>query len=140
VTRGTLARVPPRVLSLPRVLVAIFLGGCAGGALRDAVGGSAGRTLLVNLAGSLLLGLLVVAVPHSWRPLLGTGFCGAFTTFGTVMVLADRDLQDGRVGTAAGYLALSLLGGSAAAALGVLAGYALGRRELAPEDPDTEVD
>jgi CrcB protein len=122
------------------VLLAIFAGGCAGGAARDAAGTSPGRTLLVNLAGSLLLGLLVVTLPHRRRPLLGTGFCGALTTFGTVMLLADRHLQDGRVGWAAGYLALSLLGGTLAAALGVLLGHRLGRPELAPEDPDVEVD
>jgi CrcB protein len=120
--------------------VAIFVGGCAGGAARDAAADSPGRTLLVNLTGSLLLGLLVVTLPHRWRPLLGTGFCGAFTTFGTVVLLADRRLEDGRLGAAAGYLALSLLGGVAAAALGVALGHRLGRAELAPEDPDLEVD
>ncbi|HUR50615.1 MAG TPA: CrcB family protein [Mycobacteriales bacterium] len=123
------------------VLLAVFVGGCAGGAARDALDGSSARLLLINLAGCLLLGLLVVTVPHHWRALLGTGFCGAFTTFGTVSVLVEHDLEDGRSGTGLGYLSASLLGGVAAAALGVALGHVLShRRELAPEDPDLEVD
>jgi fluoride exporter len=128
-------------MSPARVLVAVFLGGCAGGAARDLLDGTAGSTLLLNLAGCLLLGVLVVAAPHHWRPLLGTGFCGGFTTFGSVMLLAERDLEDGRVLASFGYLLASLLGGVAAAALGVAVGHRLShRRELAPEDPDLEVD
>jgi CrcB protein len=116
------------------VLPSVFVGGCAGGAARHALAGTDATTLAVNLIGSLLLGLLVVAAPHHWRPLLGTGFCGGFTTFGTVVVAtADR----GEVG----YLAGSLLGGVVAAAGGVALGHLLSRRaELAPEDPDLEVD
>lgn len=117
-----------------RVLLAVFVGGCAGGALREAVATGLGATLVVNLSGALLLGLLVVTVPHHWRPLLGTGFCGALTTFGSVMVAA---VDDGEVG----YLAASLVGGVAAAALGIALGHVLSHRaELAPEDPDTEVE
>jgi CrcB protein len=128
-------------MSQPQVLLAVFVGGCAGGAARDQLAGTAGTTLAVNLAGCLLLGLLVVSVPHHWRPLLGTGFCGALTTFGTVTVLSERWLEHGRAADAVGYLASSLVGGVAAAALGVALGHALvGGRELAPEDPDLEVE
>jgi CrcB protein len=122
------------------VLALIFLGGCLGGAARHGIGASPGRTLLINLAGALALGVLVVAAPHHWRPLLGTGFCGGFTTFGTVMVLSDHDLQHGRPLAALGYLAASLLGGAVAAGLGVWLGNLLAPSELAPEDPDLEVD
>ncbi|WP_062107251.1 fluoride efflux transporter CrcB [Bacillus niameyensis] len=41
-------------------------------------------TLMVNLVGSFLLGLLIGAkLGHTWELLLGTGFMGAFTTFST---------------------------------------------------------
>lgn len=122
------------------VIAFVFVGGCLGGAARHAVGASPTRTLVINLAGALVLGALVVAAPHHWRPLLGTGFCGAFTTFGTVMVITDHDLQDGRPLVALGYVAATLLGGAAAAAAGVALGHRVRPAELAPEDPDTEVD
>ena len=123
------------------ILPAVFVGGCAGGAARHLIADSHPTTLLVNITGCFLLGLLVVWAPHSWRPLLGTGFCGGFTTFGSVMVASEKWLEDGRAGTALGYLSGSLLGGIAAAAVGIGVGHALSRRqELAPEDPDVEVD
>jgi CrcB protein len=131
----------PEVTSQVRVLLAVFVGGCAGGALRHLLAGSHATTLAVNLAGCFALGALVVAAPHRWRPLLGTGFCGGLTTFGSVMVASEQWLEDGRPAVALGYLSLSLLGGVLAAAAGIGAGHALSRRaELAPEDPDTEVD
>ncbi|MFG6496586.1 fluoride efflux transporter CrcB [Fictibacillus sp. UD] len=41
-------------------------------------------TLLVNLAGSFLLGILIgININHSLFLLFGTGFLGAFTTFST---------------------------------------------------------
>ena len=59
---------------------------------------------------------------RSWRPLVGTGFCGALTTFSTfqvqIVVLGD----DGHVALAAAYLAVSVAGGLAAAARGSQAG------------------
>jgi CrcB protein len=49
-------------------------------------------TLIVNVAGSLLLGAVAgliargAGVPDTVRLLLGVGFCGAFTTFSTFAV------------------------------------------------------
>ena len=59
------------------------------------------------------------------RPLLGTGFCGAFTTFSSVVVTTDLLLAHGHAGTALAYLGASIGGGLAAALLGLVAGRAL---------------
>lgn len=71
----------------------VAVGGAAGAAVRALVartvvgrgGASWHATLLVNLAGSLLLGLLAAAAPAPYA-LLGVGFCGALTTFSTYAV------------------------------------------------------
>ena len=68
-------------------------------------------TLAVNVLGSALLGLLV-GPPASTYALLGTGFCGAFTTFSTFAVEAVQSRSRG-------YVALSTALCLAAAALGV---------------------
>ncbi|MCA1721492.1 MAG: CrcB family protein [Actinobacteria bacterium] len=71
-------------------------------------------TLLVNVLGSLLLGLFA-GLGASTYGLLGTGFCGAFTTFSTFAVEAEALPR--RVG--AGYVAASLVLCLGAAALGL---------------------
>jgi len=57
-------------------------------------------TLVVNVAGSLALGLLVGLataghVPMSWQTWAGTGFLGAFTTFSTFTYETVRLIEDG---------------------------------------------
>lgn len=85
-------------------------------------------TLLVNLTGCLILGLLVGARPLSPRllTLVGTGFCGGFTTFSALAVEADAVLAQ-QPELAAGYLIASLMGGTALAAVGL----SVGRRSSA---------
>ena len=89
-------------------------------------------TLLVNLTGCLLLGVLITAVfarhPGSaWlRPFLGTGVLGGYTTFSTFTVDAVQMADAGSVGTAIGYVVASVVGGVLAA----VAGVALGRSVL----------
>ena len=74
-------------------------------------------TFLVNIAGSLILGWVVIAKAH-WRPFVGTGFCGALTTFSTFQVLLVELGYDGHVALAAAYLAVSVAVGLAAATAG----------------------
>ena len=76
-------------------------------------------TLIANVAGTLLLGWLVAAVAGGlWRPLVGTGFCGALTTFSTFQVQVVELGKDGHGALAALYLAVSVASGLAAAWLG----------------------
>lgn len=81
-------------------------------------------TPLVNITGSLLLGVLTGLVifhgaPDGWRVVAGTGFCGGYTTFSTAAFETVRLAQQRQSGLAAlnafGTLAASLL----AAALGL---------------------
>jgi CrcB protein len=102
-------------------------------------------TLVVNLAGSFLLGVTVTVMVERWspsrfaRPFVAIGFCGGFTTFSTMVVEAAQRGQHGRVGLAAVYLAISLVAGVLAAATGM--GVARGRllpveRQVSFPDPD----
>ncbi len=80
-------------------------------------------TLTVNLVGSLVLGVVLgwSSAPdrgHDLALLLGTGFCGAFTTFSTFAVESVRLLEEGRSRYAAGYVLLSLVAGCLLAAVG----------------------
>lgn len=82
-------------------------------------------THLINISGSLLLGLIVgLGAGDTWHTVAGTGFLGGFTTFSTASVETVHLAIDGRYRAAfvnaVGMLVLSV----AAAALG----YALGRR------------
>jgi CrcB protein len=110
-----------------RELGAIFLGGAVGALVRaglvEAVGDGAPAwpwvTFGVNVVGAFLLGYFVTRLQERLplstykRPLLGTGFCGALTTFSTMQVELLKMLDAGRVGVAAGYVAASLLAGYA---------------------------
>ncbi len=83
-------------------------------------------TLAVNVAGSLVLGGLAgAAVGRGEGALLGTGFCGALTTYSTFGYETLRLAADGARLYALVNIALSVLGGLGAAALGYVAGAAL---------------
>lgn len=83
-------------------------------------------TLLVNLAGSFLLGLLVARVwpiaPEWLRAGLGPGLLGSFTTFSALAVSAVELTASGVGAVAVGYVVASVVGGVAAAALGLRLG------------------
>ncbi|RLV50973.1 fluoride efflux transporter CrcB [Nocardioides mangrovicus] len=80
-------------------------------------------TFLVNVAGSLLLGIVAGAVAQADAPtwvqtLVGTGVCGALTTFSTFSVEIVRLLEERRTGVAGLYVVASLVAGFAALSLG----------------------
>jgi CrcB protein len=80
-------------------------------------------TFAVNVAGSLLLGALAAAVANGGAPtwllsLVGTGFCGALTTFSTFGFETVRLVEDGSWSEALVNVALSLTVGFLACAGG----------------------
>ncbi len=90
-------------------------------------GGWPWATLLVNLTGCLLIGVLTGVLANrspepAWaRPFLGVGVLGGYTTYSAfaveVVVLADA----GALPAALGYVLASVLGGVLAVAAGVRA-------------------
>jgi CrcB protein len=117
------------VTLLPEVMAAGALGAVArylvdrvvAARRRDAIPTA---TLVINTTGALALGLLVGAVRSRGlgagpETVLGTGFCGAYTTFSTFSVETVRLLTGGRARAALTYVAASTVLGLAAAAAGL---------------------
>ncbi|HTO25101.1 MAG TPA: fluoride efflux transporter CrcB [Gaiellaceae bacterium] len=122
---------PPRSVrqrpaeSSSRLVVAVFVGGVAGALLRAgaerafpaAAHGWPWTTFVVNIGGALALGVFATRLqerlPPSTlkRPLLGTGFCGALTTFSTLQVEVLQLARHGRPWVAAAYLGSSVVAG-----------------------------
>ena len=72
-------------------------------------------TLLINVSGSVVLGLVAAAylghpdpARRNWYLLLGTGFCGGFTTFSTFSYETLKLMQDDRPASAAAYVLASV--------------------------------
>lgn len=81
-------------------------------------------TILINVAGSFLLGLLVgIGAGDRWHDIVGTGFLGGYTTFSTASFETAALLLERRP-VAAVANGLGVLVVCVAAAAG---GYALGR-------------
>lgn len=84
-------------------------------------------TFLINLSGSLLLGLLTGLdltghLPRLAKALLAIGFCGAYTTFSTWSFETVRLIEEGELLQAFLNAFLSLLLGLAAAGAGLALG------------------
>ena len=130
----------PRLGLSPAVLLTIALGGALGTVARfllsttfsDTARQFPTTTLLINLSGSLAIGLLVPLVDNFAkraplvRPFLIVGLLGGWTTYSTLAVDAVVLAKDGHA--AAGLLSVvaTLVGGLAL----VVCGHALGRRAL----------
>lgn len=83
-------------------------------------------TLVVNLTGGFLLGLLTgLSLAGDALLVLGTGLLGGYTTFSTWMVEAERIGEDGEWALMWAYLLVSMLAGLAATGLGWLIGGAI---------------
>lgn len=112
----------------------VFLGAGIGGALRHGVNVAALRmlgsslpfgTVIVNVLGSLIMGLIVgwlalrgdAAQP--WRLFLTTGILGGFTTFSAFSLDVALIYERGEIMLAAAYAAISVIGSIGALFLGL---------------------
>ncbi|MFD3696587.1 CrcB family protein [Streptomyces sp. NPDC058646] len=124
-----------------RVLAAVAAGGAVGASARYGIsllwpagpGAFPWATFWINVAGSALIGVLMVLIGEGGRsahplvrPFAGVGVLGGFTTFSTYALDVSRLLDEGRAGAAAACAGLT-----AAAALGaVWAAASLTRRAV----------
>jgi CrcB protein len=110
-------------VALVNPVVLVGLGGVAGALARHLLGeridARTGDTLAVNVLGSLALGA-VLAVPagDSVVLTLGTGFCGAFTTFSTFAFETVRLFETGERRRALANAVVNLVGALLAVWLG----------------------
>ncbi|WP_436763829.1 fluoride efflux transporter FluC [Streptosporangium sp. V21-05] len=125
-TRGEPGRSRHGVLAVVAAGGAIGTGARYGAALLwpTATGSFPWTTLVVNVTGCLLIGVLLVMITEAWiapgwvRPFLATGVLGGFTTFSTYCLDIERLVSAGRTGLALGYLAATVLAALAAVAAG----------------------
>ena len=119
-------------------LLHVALGGAIGasaryltsvGAMRLMGPGFPWATLAVNVIGSFLMGVLIVALAHKSgmkaAPFLMTGILGGFTTFSAFSLDAFTLYERGQTGLAATYVVASVLLSLVAIVMGVLITRAL---------------
>ncbi|HZU56265.1 MAG TPA: fluoride efflux transporter CrcB [Actinocrinis sp.] len=118
--------------------VAVGLGAAFGAVLRYLVDQAVARrrdgvfpagTWLINISGSLVLGLLAGLATHHGLAagavaIIGTGVCGGYTTFSTFSFESVRLMEEGSGLVALANLAGSVAAGLAAAAVGLAIGLA----------------
>jgi CrcB protein len=114
-----------------RELAAIFVGGFIGGAARAVLveevpyedGAWPWATFAVNIVGAFALGYFVTRLQERLplssyrRPFVGTGICGALTTFSTMQLELLTMLDEARYGLAAAYALVSVAAGLVAVAV-----------------------
>jgi fluoride exporter len=121
------------------ITVLTLLAGAAGAVTRFLIDAEVKRrwptpfpwaTFGINVTGSLLLGVLAGAVlfhdqPSAWQTILGTGFCGGYTTFSTASFETVRLVQQKAPGRALFNALGSLIASVAACACGLAVVWAL---------------
>ncbi|MDQ0849999.1 CrcB protein [Arthrobacter sp. B3I9] len=121
----------------PRYVLVVIAGGVFGALARYALsavlpapGGWPLPTLVINVAGAFLFGVLLEALvrrgPDAGRRrvvrlLAGTGFIGAFTTYSTLALESNALFTGGRTADALIYVAATLVGGAIATVAGIRA-------------------
>ncbi len=123
-----------------QTLLQVAMGGALGSAARYLVNVTAMRllgpgfpwaTVAVNVAGSFLMGVLVVSLAHRdamrLAPFLMTGVLGGFTTFSAFSLDTLTLWERGQTGTAAAYV----LGSVAVSLAAIVAGMAAARAAFA---------
>ncbi|RAX43680.1 hypothetical protein DQ354_19465 [Arthrobacter sp. AQ5-06] len=119
----------------PGFVLVVITGGAFGALARYGLssalpspGGWPLPTLIINLAGALLLGVLLEALVRRGpdagrlrfiRLLAGTGFMGAFTTYSTLALETNTLLGTGRATDAVIYVAATVIGGAVATVVGI---------------------
>ncbi|MGY3485251.1 protein CrcB [Bradyrhizobium sp. USDA 4011] len=106
-----------------QLLAAVAIGGSLGSVARYLVAIGAGRlvgtgfpwgTLVINIVGSLLIGVFAESFALTWnvnqavRVFLTVGICGGFTTFSTLSLDAIALMLRGELWPAAAYIAASV--------------------------------
>jgi CrcB protein len=121
-------------------MLLLMVGGAIGTLLRYWVGKWFGAqpwgqvfpwgTLVINVSGSFILGLAGIIILEGlpveyqdWYLLIGTGFCGGYTTFSTFELETYKLVSNGSYWYALG----NVLGSVLAGYVGVLLGVAIGR-------------
>lgn len=118
-----IARLRPRTRVRERLLLAIFVGGAVGALLRaglEEAFPASGHdwpwaTFIVNVLGAALLAYFATRLqerlpPSTYpRPFLGTGLCGALTTFSTLQIEVITLCRNGHAILGVGYLVASVI-------------------------------
>lgn len=119
--------------------VLTFLAGAAGAVARFVLDSSIKQrwrtpfpwaTMVINVSGSLLLGVLAGLVLFDdqsavWQTVIGTGFCGGYTTFSTASFETVRLVEQNRRGLALLNAVGSLVVAVAACAAGLALAWVL---------------
>ena len=121
-------------------IIGVALAGALGALARYGLGGFIAsrypsafplETLIINVSGSFILGLLFVVLTERFmaspalRASLMVGFVGAYTTFSTFSLETFRLIEDGSVGLALLNVVASVAAGLLAVYLGVVIGRAV---------------